>query len=294
MRRPSGIVLTLALLLALSAGRAWPSPEGEAPADAPEAPIPPTVIGEIALTPGSHLIPWERLDEASFQLTREVVGQALVFRHVDGIAFRSRKEVFDFLLEHPDFAADLARALREGKYRVRRTADGFEADDGRGARGLLKPLYAEGDRRVFYLEGRWDPPLLPSIVGRLVLVMDTAYTEAPDGEHYAEMRVAGYLRVDNALAEVLVAVARGLSEVAVERKVRRFFRHVARVSQRAYDDPEGLAEEITRHPDLAVHRVAEFRRVLLARRLPPWAEAIPFRFGTDALSIEPGDLFEGD
>lgn len=289
MRLGPGIAVAVLLLLAALAAAEPPVAPADTPPDDPAIATPPALAGEIALGPGASLIPWERLDEESFGLARDVVGQALVFRQVDGIAFRSRREVFDFLIEHPDFAADVARLLREGRYRVRRTPVGFEADDGRGAHGFLRSLYADGDRRVFYLEGRYDPPLLPSIAGRLVLVLDTSHTTAPDGESYAEMRVAGYLRLDNALAEVLASVARSFSEAMVERKVKRFFRHVARVSRRAYDDPEGLAEELARRPDFAAERVAEFQRVLLAHRLPPWAEAIPFR-----LTPDPRDAFDGD
>lgn len=290
MRLRWGVALALMLLLAVTAAAEPPSAADEAPTDTPVTPTPSPPAGEIALVPGGRLIPWERLDEESFALARDVVSEAVVFREVDGIAFRSRKEVYDYLVQHMDFAAAVARVLREGKYRVRRAAAGFEADDGRGAHGFLKPLYDDGDRRVFYLQGRYDPPILPSIAGRLLLVLDTAHTKAPDGETYAEMRVAGYLRLDNALAEVIVTVARSFSEAMVERKIKRFFRHVAKVSRRAYDDPEGLVEELAHQPGIEAERVAGFRQVLLAHRPPGWAEAIPFRLAPDSPPLDPGDL----
>lgn len=289
-----GFAVVLALLVVCPAAAEPPVPEEEvpreAPTDVPATPAPPA--GEIALVPGGRLIPWEQLDEESFALARDVVSQALVFRQVDGIAFRSRKEVYDYLIQHMDFAADVARMLRVGKYRMRRTSAGFEADDGHGAHGFLKPLYDDGDRRVFYLQGRYDPPVLPSIAGRLVLVLETSYTQAPDGENYAEMRVAGYLRLDSVLAEVIATVAQSFSEEMVQKKVKRFFRDVARVSRRAYDDPEGLLEELGRHPEFQAERVAEFRRVLLAHLPPPWAEAIPFRLTLEPLTLDPGEPFE--
>lgn len=287
-------VVALLLLLAGAGAAEPPAPEEEvpreAPTDVPATPAPPA--GEITLVPGGRLIPWEQLDEESFALARDVVSQALVFRQVDGIAFRSRKEVYDYLIQHMDFAADVARMLRVGKYRIRRTSAGFEADDGHGAHGFLKPLYDDGDRRVFYLQGRYDPPILPSIAGRLVLVLDTSYTQAPDGENYAEMRFAGYLRLDSVLAEVIATVAQSFSDEMVQKKVKRFFRDVARVSRRAYDDPDGLIEELARHPEFEAERVAEFSQVLLAHRPPPWAEAIPFRLTPEPLTLDPGDPFE--
>jgi hypothetical protein len=74
--------------------------------------------------------------------------------------------------------------------------------------------------------------------------------------------------------------------------VKRFFNSIARVSRRASDDPEGLAEELARHPDLPPDQVAEFRRILLGHRLPAWAEAIPFRLTPEPLTLDAGDALD--
>jgi hypothetical protein len=209
---------------------------------------------------------------------------------VDGLWYRSRKEAFDFLMEHPDFAANVARVLREGKYRVWQTAAGYEADDGRGARGFFKPVFADGDWRIFYLEGRYDQPFLPTLAGQLVLVMETAHRANSGGTSYAETRVACFLRLDNAILKLLAQVAAPLSRSLMDRRIRRFFRHVERVSQRAYDDPEGLAEELARHPDLPGERVAQFRQALLVNQLPRWAEPLALTFARPSLMLDSGDL----
>lgn len=292
MRLAAG--LASAAMLASSAvaedgdDRALRAPEPAArTAPAHDASVAPSF--ELALAPASRLreIPWDRLDGVAYEQVRDVVQGAVVSREVRDIAFRSRKPVFEFLLDHPDFAADVARVLREGKYRVRRVGDAWEADDGHGARGLLRLVYAEGGRRLFYLEGRYDPPLLPSLTGRLVLLLDADHLEGPDGITYCEMRVAGHLRLNSAAAEVLASVARSFSEAQVDKKVRRFFRHVAVVSRRAYDDPEGLADELARRPELTAERVARFRELLLAHLPPAWSETLGFRL------IEPVPLAAG-
>jgi hypothetical protein len=70
----------------------------------------------------------------------------------------------------------------------------------------------------------------------------------------------------------------------MDRRVRRFFGHVAKVSRRAYDDPEGLAELLTGRPELAADRLAEFRALLLASVAPAWAGSGDYRF-LDAPSL---------
>jgi hypothetical protein len=281
-----GIVGAMRLLIALAASALVLAGAG---VRAEDAPVPGPAITEpagpdapvldlalAAVTPGRRL-PWDRLDEADYALVLDVVREAVVAQQVRDIAFRSRKAVFDFLIEHPDFAADLARMLREGRYRLRRIGEAYEAEDGRGVRGRLRQLAVDGDRRLFYLEGRYDPPALPTLTGRLVLLLETEHTEGPDGITYCDMRVTGFLALDQTLPAVVVRVARSFSEAQVDRRVRRFFRHVAAVSRRAYDDPEGLADDMERRPGLDRDRVDRFRAILLEGRLPVWAEPEHYR-----------------
>lgn len=243
-----------------------------------------------SLPPLVRQIPWDRIDLQSAVLVKDVVAGAVVVHEVDGIWYRSREEVFHFLFEHPDFAANVARALKEGKYRVRQTTAGYEADDGHGAHGFFKPVLTDGDRRVFYLEGRYDQPFLPTLSGRLVLVLETRHHTNSSGTSYAETRVASFLRLDNAVLARLARVVLPLSKSLMDRRIRRFFRHVERVSQRAYDDPEGLAEELARHPDLPAERVTQFRQALLANQLPRWAEPLALSLARPSLTLNSGDL----
>lgn len=306
-------VLVALVALACAAATSWAAPDDPAPADAapPAAPAaaersatgdaPPAAAEgasgpagdaphaleesvaaskELALTPPATRgdFPWASLGSADYWMVREVVNRAAVSRQVNDIAFRSRKPVFDFLITHLDFASDVARALRQGKYRVRRAGDdAFEAEDGYGARGILRTVVDEGDRRVFYLSGSYDAPLLPALEVRGVLHVDADHVEGVDGVTYCELHVSGHVRFDSRLASTLVAVARQYGEAQLGRGLHRFFRHVAVVSRRAYDDPEGLADELAGKPELAPDRLAQFREILLAGRPPAWSEAHRFQ-----------------
>jgi hypothetical protein len=232
-------------------------------------------------------IPWDRLELQDYERVREVVKGAAVAREVRDITFRSHKPVFDYLLDHPDFASDVARILREGKYRVRRVGDVYEADDGRGVRGLMKPILSEDGRRVFYLEGRYDPPLLPPLSGRVVIMLNTEHLDGPDGVTYCAMNFSGFLKLDSVVADAFARVMQAFSEDQMDRRVRRFFNHVAAVSRRAYDDPEGLAALLESRADLPADRVAAFRDLLLASVAPGWAATGDFRFVDPGLANRP-------
>ena len=259
-----------------STGAARPVPPAAEPARGIDEGVGSTT--DLALTPPATRgdFPWASLGSADYWLVRDVVDRAAVSREVRDISFRSRKPVFDFLIAHLDFASDVARALRQGKYRVRRAGDAYEAEDGYGARGTLRPVVADGDRHVFYLVGSYDAPLLPALEVRGVLQVDAEHVEGMDGITYCALHLAGHVRFDSRLATTLVAVARQYGEAQLGRGLQRFFRHVAVVSRRAYDDPEGFADELAGRVDLSPDRVAEFREILLAGRRPPWSETQRF------------------
>ena len=89
--------------------------------------------------------------------------------------------------------------------------------------------------------------------------------------------VTGHVRLDTplvgAVAQLATAVARPAVERAVERKVRRFFGTVARVSRWAYDEPEQMWAAIEGHPEVPQDAtLAAFRQILLADRPPAWLD----------------------
>ncbi len=233
------------------------------------------ILGVLALLAGAGApdagvgqpIDWGRLSSEGRRLVEPVVARSQISRDVANITYPSRREIWEYLLDYPDFAADVARALREGKYTIRRVGDHYETDDGRGVTGIMRPLLVEGGRRIFYLEGRYDTKWFPTLKGRAVVVLDSEYLEPPGGRPLADVRLVGYLRIDNIFVRAFIAIARDFSERTFDGKVRKFFSHVERVSRRACDDPAGLLAFLAAQPGLSRERLAEFRGILLRHPL---------------------------
>jgi hypothetical protein len=213
-------------------------------------------------------VDWSHVALRDRRLVEPVLATSQVAREVPNIVYPSRRDVWEYLLDHPDFAADLARVLREGKYRVRRAGDHWNTEDGRGVSGVVRPVYAADGRRIYYLEGQYDSKWLPTLRGRAVLILDSSYTRAASGTPLADVSVMGYLRVDNVFVGALIAIARDFSSRTFDSKVRRFFGHVERVTRRAWEDPDGLIELMAARPDVDQERLAEFRRLLLGSGAP--------------------------
>ena len=210
-----------------------------------------------------------------------MLGASLFSQRVSGLRARSREPIFRFLLDHPDFAAAVARALRLGKYQVEARDGGFWGDDSRGARGMIRVLYADEGRRLYHLDGAYEARGLPAIQGRMLVMIEFQHEDDPAAGTRVEASVTGHMRLDTplmgAVAQLAATLARPTVERAVERKVRRFFGTVARVSRWAHDEPEEFWAALEGHPEIPQNAtLAAFRQILLAGRPPAWAGE-PFR-----------------
>jgi hypothetical protein len=221
------------------------------------------IVGGAGAFAGDGRVPFERISQPAQQRVRDVVDHAVFERAVQGLTFRSREAVFLYLVSHPDFAAAVARALGVAQYRVeQRSANAYWGDDARGAKGIIEVVYADPRKHVVYAQGTYDTKWLPTIHGRLVLVLDFEHRTGPDGQSYVTNDLKGYLRVDNPFLDVLARLVGPIVVSAVDRKVVRSFGVAAKVSERAYDDPEGLLRVLQGTPDLDRDHLAALAALL--------------------------------
>jgi hypothetical protein len=214
---------------------------------------------------GDGRIPFERLTPPVQERVRDVTDHAVFEHTVRGLTFRSHEPVFLYFLNHPAFAAAAARALGVAHYQVAALSDGtYWGDDARGAQGLIEIVYADPHKRVVLAQGTYDTKWLPTIRARIVLVLEFEHHTAADGQTYVTNDVTGYLRVDNRFLDVLARLVGPIVVGAVDRKVARTCGVAAKVSERAYDDPEGFLAELRKAPDVDPQRLAELA-ALLAR-----------------------------
>ena len=221
-------------------------------------------------------VPLSRLDETARGRAEAVLGASLFAHRITGLRARSREPIFRFLLDHLDFATAVARALRLGQYVATPLDDGYWGDDRRGASGKIRLLHAEEGRRLFHLEGAYEGRGLPIIKGQMLVLIEFQHEADGAGGTRVEANLTGHVRLDTPLvgtfAQLAATVARPAMERAAERKVRRFFSTVARVSRWAYDEPEKVWAALEGNPEVPQDvTLAAFREILLADRPPLWA-----------------------
>lgn len=212
---------------------------------APCAPVPaPAAVGD-------GLIPFERLSPETQARLKAVTEHAMFRRGLAAQKFRSREALFVYLLDHPDVSAAVARAINAGNYRIERQPDGsYLCDDNQGATGTVEVSYTDIHKRVFYGRGDYRSKWLPTIHARIVTVFDFEHERGDDGKSYVRCRITGYLRVDNPILGILVRLARPVLTAAADREISRTVAMAIKVSESAYDDPDGFLNKLRASTDM--------------------------------------------
>jgi hypothetical protein len=182
--------------------------------------------------------------------------------------FAARPDVFEYLLDHPEFATHVTRALRLARYRIWREADGLWLDDGWGARGRFEVVHAAPGMRVVYARGEYEQRFLPDIAGEAVVVFE--FTAQADAGGRAEITpvVSGFLKIDNRLLAAAGRLASAIATAKAEKEAQRLLKVFARTSRAIEENPGRVWDLLRNRPDVPKQELEEFRRLLNLPRTP--------------------------
>lgn len=194
---------------------------------------------------------------------REIRGRPLLARTVTGLRVNSSLPLYEFLLAHPDITAALARVLGAAGYRVSADGEnGYRGEDGKGVKGHFVLVEQGEGRRVYFAQGTYDKPLLPTIAGRMVLVLE--YRTNGQGDGPLENRLEGFVRIDTPIVGTLAKLARPLVKRAMDKKVRRLFDKVARLLDAASADPSEALRRLAQEGSPSSQDLETLRQLLEA------------------------------
>lgn len=243
--------------IASAPGPGTPDPESAADQEGTASvlePAPPVADAvEPAATPDPR-VNLARLDEVT--RNPSVAAQAA------GQPFVGRRDVFEFLLDHPDFATHVTRALRLARYRMWRTDDGLFVDDGWGSTGQVFVVHATSGLRILYARGAFQSKLLPVIHGEAVVTINYDVQPAGDGRDLLFAAISSQLKIDGLLGDLVATVANSLATEKAEKESRRLVRLFARVLQAVDEMPAALYASLRERPDVPQLELEQFRALL--------------------------------
>ena len=194
---------------------------------------------------------------------QEVADGASVSARAAGEPFLARPDVFEFLLDHPEFATHVTRALKLARYRIWRGPEGgLWLDDGWGVVGQFSVVYATSGTRVVYAHGQYQSGLLPSIRGQAVVLIEYGLSPAADRRSLISPAVTGFVRLDSKVIALAGMLAGSVATAKAEKEARRFVKLFARASRAIEENPAHVHESVRQRPDVPSADLEEFRRLL--------------------------------
>jgi hypothetical protein len=181
---------------------------------------------------------------------------------VDAEPFVARREVFEYLLDHPDFATHVTRTLKLARYRIWRTPAGLAIDDGWGTVGTFELVHAGDGLRLMYARGVYQQRILPDIHGQAVVLIDYDTKLATDGRSTINAAVTGFVRLDSRILNAASRLATSVATAKGEKEARRLVKLFARATRAIEADPAGVFAKVRQSPDVPAPALEGFRRLL--------------------------------
>jgi hypothetical protein len=202
------------------------------------------------------------LPEAPRAVVEDVAARASVSMRAESEPFLTRRAVFEFLLDHPDFATHLTRALKVGRYRIWRTDEGLFLDDGWGATGRLAVLHRTAGTRVMYAKGQYEALLVPRIRGEAVVVIEYGFRAVGGGLDLVSAAITSYVTLESRALALAAKLASGAAARKADAEARKLLRSFARVSRAIDADPHAVVTRLRERPDVPSRELREFASLL--------------------------------
>lgn len=195
----------------------------------------------------------------------EVIENAFVSTRMEAEPYAGRPDVFEYLLDHPEFATHVTRALRLARYRIWHTSEGLFLDDGWGAKGHFEVVHSEPGVRVMLARGRFEQSLLPDIHGQAVIVMEYGFRPSDEGRTLVSTTITGYVRLNSRFLRIAGTLVGPIAQAKADREARQLLKVFARVTRAIEERPDEVSEKVRQRPDVPQPELAEFLRLLNGR-----------------------------
>ena len=195
----------------------------------------------------------------------DIAKNSFASTRVEHEPYAARPEVWEYLLDHPEFATHVTRTLKVARYRIWHDGGELWVDDGWGVKGQFTIVHAERGMRVLYARGQFDPKILPEIRGQAVGTLEYEFRQDEAGRTVVVTSASGYVQVDNRALNALAKIAAPMVQAKADREAGFLLRTFARVTRAIEEDPARVYQLVSERPDVPRAELEEFRRVL---RLP--------------------------
>jgi hypothetical protein len=191
----------------------------------------------------------------------EIVKRAFASTQQEVEPYLVRPEIFEYLLDHPEFASHVTRALKAARYKIWRDQGSLWLDDGWGVRGTFATVYAEPGLRILQAQGAYQSAL-PDIKGRAVVALAYKFQPAPSGRQQIVTTLTSFVQIDSAVVRTIGRMGGPLVQKKADREARQLLKVFAKVSRAIEDNPANVYARVREQPDVPRTELEEFRKLL--------------------------------
>jgi len=195
------------------------------------------------------------------QQFEDIVKRAFASTRMELEPYVVRPEIFEYLLDHPEFASHVTRALRAARYKIWREAGSLWLDDGWGVKGAFAVAHAEPGLRLMHAQGAYQSSL-PDIKGRAVVALTYKFQPAPQGRQQVVTTLTSFVHIDSAVVRAIGRMGGSLVQKKADREARQLLRVFSKVSRAIEDNPTDVYAKVREHADVPKQELEEFRKLL--------------------------------
>jgi hypothetical protein len=198
---------------------------------------------------------------ADRQRLEEIVKQSFASTQQSADAYTVRPEIFEYLLDHPEFASHVTRALKVARYRIWQEQGSLWLDDGWGVRGTFSTVYAQPGLRLMQAQGAYQSAL-PDIKGRAVVALAYGFQPGPAGRQQVATTVTSFVQIESGVIRVIGRMGGPLVQRKADREARTLLRVFAKVIRAIEENPADVYARVKARPDVPKQELEEFRTLL--------------------------------
>jgi hypothetical protein len=195
------------------------------------------------------------------QRVEEIVKHAFASTQQSVQPYAVRPEIFEYLLDHPEFASHVTRALRAARYKIWRDGSALWLDDGWGVRGTFSTLWAEPGFRLMHAQGAYRSAL-PDIKGRAVVALAYRFEPAAPNRHHVVTTLTSFVHIDSAVVRAIGKMGGPLVQKKADREARQLLRVFAKVSRAIEENPAHVYARVRDQAGVPRPELEEFRKLL--------------------------------
>lgn len=178
----------------------------------------------------------------------QVVKDPSIFRRLPVQVIDCDPEIYSFLVSYPEVVVNIWELMGITNVQVRRLSPtSFHANDGAGTVSNVDIVYADGETNIFFAEGYYEGPLAPGkILANCVLVLQSGYTKAGQGQSYVSNRLDVFVKFESRGADLLARTLHPLIGKTADYNFAETSSFIGKISKNAEDNVIGMHNLVSR------------------------------------------------